>query len=303
MRYYSFNTYLRSKYGERVHRLSLDAGFTCPTRDGTLDRKGCIYCNEKGFSPFAGKKASLREQIEMSIVSAREKYKAEKYIAYFQNASGTYAPVSELRRAYDIVKDFPSVVGLFISTRPDCVDDEKLDLIQSYTDDYEVWIEYGLQTIHDETLDFINRGHTFSQSVQAIKKTAEKGIKAAAHVILGLPGETREDMIDTARAIAGLPISGVKMHALHVLKNTMLENLYRDGKTDLLTRDEYVKTACDFLENLRPDCVIFRLVSDARKEFLVAPEWINDKGKVISRIEKELEARDSRQGAALSPYE
>ena len=303
MRYYSFNSYLKSKYGERVHRLSLDAGFTCPTTGGTLGRKGCIYCNEKGFSPFAGQEVPLREQVDRSIAFARERYKAEKYIAYFQNASGTHAPVHKLRQTYDIIKDFPGIVGLFISTRPDCVDDEKLALIRSYADDYEVWIEYGLQTIHDKTLDFINRGHTFSQSVQAIKKTAEKGIKVAVHVILGLPGETKEDMTETARAIAGLPVSGVKLHVLHVLKDTKLESLYREGKIELLARDEYVTAACDFLESLRPDCIIFRLVSEAREEFLVAPEWINDKGRVISQIEKELEDRGSLQGAAFLLHE
>ena len=300
MRYYSFNNYLKTKYGARVHRLSLDAGFTCPTKDGSAGTRGCIYCNEKGFSPFAGEKIPLSEQIERSIASARKKKKAEKFIAYFQNATGTHAPVQKLKDTYDIIKDYPDIVGLFISTRPDCVDEEKLSLIQTFADDYEVWIEYGLQTVHDKTLEIINRGHTFSQTKEAIELTAGKGIKAAAHVILGLPGESTEDMVKTAEGISKLPVSGVKMHVLHVLKNTELEKLYSRGKIRLLEREEYVKAACDFLENLRSDCVIFRLASDARKEVLVAPEWITGKSRVIKEIEEELEARGSAQGRYVS---
>ena len=288
MRYHSFSQYLRNKYGTRVYRLSLDAGFTCPTRDGSLGSEGCIYCNEEAFSQFAAKEVPLREQIERSMAFAGKKLKAEKFIAYFQNASGTYAPTQRLKDTYDIIKGFPDIVGLFISTRPDCVDDEKLDLIKSYTDDYEVWIEYGLQTVHDRTLKVINRGHTYAETERAIKKTAQKGIKIAAHVILGLPGESREDMIKTARRIAELPVSGVKLHVLHVLKDTRLEELYNKGEIKLLTRDEYAEIACEFLKNLRPDCVILRLVSDAKKEVLVTPEWINDKSGVIKEIEKKL---------------
>jgi radical SAM protein (TIGR01212 family) len=288
VKYYSFNQYLRDKYGTRVHRLSLNGGFTCPTRDGSLGREGCIYCNEEAFSRFAGQDVPLRTQIESSMTFAREKFNADKFIAYFQNGSGTHAPVPELKERYDVIRDYPDIVGLFISTRPDCVNDEKLDLIRSYSDDYEVWIEYGLQTVHDRTLKRINRGHTYLQTEKAIKRTAEKGIRVAVHVILGLPGESEEDMIRTAGRIAELPVSGVKLHVLHVLKDTELEKLYKKNEIKLLKRKEYVDIACSFLENLRPGCVVFRLVSTAKKEVLVAPEWINDKAGIIKDIEKKL---------------
>ncbi|RKY41717.1 MAG: TIGR01212 family radical SAM protein [Candidatus Makaraimicrobium thalassicum] len=299
MYYYAFSRYLKQRFRTKVRRVSLNAGFSCPHRDGTPGRRGCIFCNELGFSRFAGKDISLREQIKSSITGARKRHAAEKFIAYFQNATNTNAEPEKLRSAYDTIKEFPEIVGLCISTRPDCVDEEKLDLIAGYTDYYEVWVEYGLQTVHDRTLETVNRGHTFSQSVSAIEKTAGKGIKVGVHVILGLPGESREDMVTTAEKISGLPVSGVKLHVLHVLKDTELERLYGRGEISLLSRDEYVKVACDFLENLRPDCVILRLVSDAKKEYLVAPGWINDKALVIRQIEAEFEARGTRQGMGL----
>ncbi|MGB2630938.1 MAG: TIGR01212 family radical SAM protein [Candidatus Omnitrophota bacterium] len=296
MRYYSFNQYLQERYGTRVHRLSLDAGFTCPNRDGSAGTGGCVFCSEKGFSRFAGARKTLKEQMTESAKFAKERYKAGKFLAYFQNATNTYAPVSELKKIYDVVRDFPEIVGLFISTRPDCVDEEKLDLIKSYSDRYEVWVEYGFQTSSDKTLEMVNRGHTVARSVKAIEMTASKGIKVGVHVILGLPGESTEEMAETAKLISSLPVSGVKFHALHVLKGTELEKWLDQGRIKLLSRTEYVNAVCDFLENLRPDCVVLRLVSDARKDVLVAPEWMRDKSSVIRDIERELEARSTCQG-------
>ncbi len=298
MYYYSFNKYLRDRFQAKVRKISLNAGFSCPNRDGTLGREGCVFCNELGFSRFAGVDIPLRQQIESSISAAEKRFGVRKFIAYFQNAAGTNAQPERLRAAYDVIREYPEIVGLCISTRPDCVDDEKLDLIAGYTGDYEVWVEYGVQTAHDRTLELMNRGHAFSQCVDAVTKTAQRGIKVGAHVILGLPGESGEDMITTAKEISRLPVSGVKLHVLHVLKDTELERLYREGKTNLLSRDEYVGAACDFLENLRPDCVILRLVSDARREFLAAPAWINDKLSVIEQIESEFARRGTRQGSS-----
>ena len=302
MRYYSFNNYLREKFGTRVNRLSLDGGFTCPNRDGTLDSEGCIYCNEEGFSPFAAKGIALDRQIEKSMAFATRAYGAEKFIAYFQNASGTYAPVDKLKETYDIIKKYPDIVGLFISTRPDCVDALKLDLIKEYTANYEVWIEYGLQTVHDRTLEAINRKHTFAQSRLAIEETAARGIKVGVHVILGLPGETASDMIETAKRIADLPVSGVKFHMLHVLKNTRLEAMFNAGKIELLDMEEYVNIISEFIEHLPRECVVLRLASDAKKEFLVAPEWMRNKQKVINAIKKKLEDVDTYQGFKKEGY-
>jgi len=294
--YYSFNQYLREKFGERVHRISLNAGFTCPNRNGKLSREGCIFCNEDGFSHFAGSSASLEEQIEASMAFYRNRFKTEKFIAYFQNATNTYERADRLKKTYDVIKKFPEIIGLFISTRPDCINQEKLDLIEKYQDKYEVWLEYGLQSIHDRTLAKINRMHNFSQTVKAIEDTSKRKIKVAVHVILGLPDETQEDMLNTAKSIAKLPIGGVKLHVLHVLRDTKLEKLYNDGKIKLLDKDEYVSLACNFLEYLNPKCVILRLISDAKDEVLIAPKWINCKHKVIGNIENEFKKRNTRQG-------
>ncbi|MDD5680630.1 MAG: TIGR01212 family radical SAM protein [Candidatus Omnitrophica bacterium] len=295
--FYSFNDYLQKMFKTRVQRLSLNAGFTCPTRDGKIDTEGCIYCNEKGFSSLVGTRLSLEKQAENAIDYARKRYKAEKFIAYFQNATNTYATYSKLKTTYDIIRCFPDIVGLYFSTRPDCIDGKKLDLIESYSEDYDVWVEYGLQSAHDSTLKFINRRHTFHDFVEAATITAKKKIKVGAHVILGLPGETREDMLETAEKIADLPVSGIKLHVLHVLKGTKLEKYYNRGKVDLLTFNEYINTACDFLEVTNPGCVIFRLVSDANPDFLIAPKWINRKSEVINAIKKEFEKRHTKQGS------
>ncbi|MFH1665000.1 MAG: TIGR01212 family radical SAM protein [Candidatus Omnitrophota bacterium] len=298
MSYYSYNTYLRERFGCKVRRISLNAGFPCPNKDGTISGDGCVFCNEEGFSRFAATDISLKEQIERSIRLSRDTGGVSKFIAYFQNAAGTNAETAELEGAYAVIRDYPEIVGLCIATRPDCIDDKKLDLIAGYTGDHDVWIEYGVQTVHDRTLMAMNRGHTFARSAEAIKRTADRGIKAGAHIILGLPGETGADMVSTAREMSRLPVSGVKLHVLHVLKGTVLDEMYRRGEIELMTRERYVRTACDFLENLRPDCVILRLVSDAKKEFLTAPGWITDKLAVIDQIEKEFSERGTAQGSA-----
>lgn len=297
MRYYSFNTYLREKYGTRVHRLSLNAGFSCPNRDGTLSDNGCIYCNEKGFSRFVGGIIPpLKEQIERSIEFAKKRHKAERFIAYFQNATNTYAPPDELKSTYDIIKEFPDIVGLFISTRPDCIDSPKLDLIESYAENYEVWVEYGLQTVHDTTLGLMNRRHTFKQTLEAIDETSKRNIKIGVHVILGLPGESKSDMLETAKTIAAFPIAGVKFHVFHVLKDTPLEAMFRSKKIKLFDMEEYAGIIYKFIEYLPGKCVILRLVSDAKEEFLVAPEWIKDKQRAIRAIEKKFDELDTFQG-------
>lgn len=299
--FYSFNDYLKDKFGQRVQRLSLNAGFTCPNRDGKIGREGCIYCNDRGFSPFANSRLSLKQQIRQSMDYAGKRYKAKKFVAYFQNASNTYAPLNNLKKAYNVIKEFPEIVGLYISTRPDCIDEKRLDIISSYCKDYDVWIEYGLQSIHDRTLKFINRGHSLHEFVKAVEMTAERNIKIGVHVILGLPGETKEDMLKTAKKIARLPVSGIKFHVLHVLKDTKLERYYKEDRIKLLTFKEYVDNICDFLEITSPLCIIFRLISDAREDFLLAPKWINRKSEVITAIKKEFDKRGTKQGSKCTP--
>ena len=299
--FYSFNDYLKDRFGQRVQRLSLNAGFTCPNRDGKISNEGCIYCNDEGFSPFANTRLSLKQQIRQSMDYASRRYKAKKFIAYFQNATNTYGPLRKLKKAYNVIREFPDIVGLYISTRPDCMDEKKLDLIESYCEDYEVWIEYGLQSAHDRTLKFINRGHVFHDFVEAAEMTAKRNIKVGAHIILGLPGETKEDMLKTAEKVAKLPVSGIKFHMLHVLKDTKLESYYKEAGIHLLTFKEYVASVCDFLEIMSPLCVIFRLVSDARDDFLIASKWINRKSEVITAIRDEFKRRRTRQGSKYPP--
>ena len=294
--HHSFNEYLQKRFNTRVQRISLNAGFNCPNRDGTLSREGCIFCNEKGFANFPQATLTLRRQIEMSISLFRKRFKAEKFIAYFQNSSNTYAPIKDLKRAYDTIKLFPDIVGLFISTRPDCIDEERLELIEGYSNNYEVWIEYGLQSVNDKALKLINRSHTFAQGCEAIRQTAKRNIKVGVHIILGLPGESRNDMLKTAKTLSGLAVSGIKIHVLHVLRDTRLEALYRQGKIKLLGADEYVGLVCEFLAHLRPDIVITRLVSNARDDVLVAPKWVNRKAEILQAINNEFKNRRTYQG-------
>jgi radical SAM protein, TIGR01212 family len=301
--YYSFSEYLRERFNCRVQRISINAGFNCPNRDGTLAGGGCIFCNEKGFTRFPGTTLSLQEQIASSITYARQRFKAEKFIAYFQNASNTYADPRRLREVYDIIREFPDIAGLFISTRPDCIDEDKLDVIESYAADYEVWIEYGLQTIHEKSLVALNRRHTYAQFQRAVAATARRKIKIGSHVILGIPGETGEEMMLTARAVAALPVAAVKLHNFHILSDTPAQRLYEQGRIILPGEADYVRLACDFLEYLNPECVIMRLVSSARPDILIAPQWMNQKQKVLDAIEREFQRRGTRQGSRYESKE
>lgn len=309
-RYYSFNKYLREVFGERVHRISLDAGFSCPNIDGKISKEGCIYCNNKAFNsacrnngedtfPLNQQIEDIRQQIKSSIEFYNKKFKVKKFIAYFQSFSNTYADVQILRRKYDVIKEFPQIVGLFISTRPDCIDEQKLKLISSYRNEQIklVWIEYGLQTTNNDILKFINRGHNYENFLSAVFITKKYNIQIGTHLILGLPGQ---NILEDVEKISALPIDGIKFHLLHVLKDTPLEKIYYKGEISLLSEKEYVQMLCDCLERLRKDIVILRLVSTADEKFLVAPKWMNNKHKIISEIQKELERRDSFQGKYCS---
>jgi radical SAM protein (TIGR01212 family) len=296
-RYTDYNSYLRQVFGCRVQKISIDAGLTCPNRDGRIGSGGCIYCNARGSGTGAFSKGiSIAEQVARGKALMVKRYKATKYIAYFQSFSNTYAPVPVLKRCYDEALADPGVVGLSIGTRPDCVDGEILDLIEGYADAYLVWIEYGLQSAHDQTLQRINRGHDFACFQKAVALTRNRGIKICTHLILGLPGETREMMLDTARTIAGMGIDGVKLHLMYVVKGTALEVLYRKGQYRCLEQQEYVDIVCDVLELLPGEMVIQRLTGDPHPDELAAPIWSLQKSQTFSMIEKTLVNRDSWQG-------
>lgn len=296
-RYYDLNTYLRGIFGCRVQKISIDAGLSCPNRDGSLSTKGCIFCNARGSGTGAHQRGiSIADQVEQSKKTLARRYKAKKFIAYFQSFTNTYAPVDRLRRLYDEALADSEVVGLSIGTRPDCVNDSILSLLGAYAKNYLIWVEYGLQSAHDETLALINRGHDVKSFAQAVKKTRKLGIPVCAHVILGLPGETRAHMLETARYLADLGIDGAKLHLLYVVKGTALESLYLKGGYQCLDRSEYVDIVCDFLARLPEDVVIQRLTGDPHPDELVAPQWSLEKGRNLALIHEALESRDIRQG-------
>lgn len=296
-RFYDLNTYFRNRYGGRVHKISVDAGLNCPNRDGTIHTRGCIYCNAKGSGTgnFA-KGHSITRQLEDSKAPVIKRFKAKKFIAYFQSFTNTYAPLETLKALYEEALAVPDVVGMAVGTRPDCISEEVLDLLQSYTAKYLIWIEYGLQSSHDATLKRINRGHDVRTFEQAVRATAGRGIMISTHVILGLPGEGRKEMLATADFIAGLPIDGVKLHLLYVIKGTAMERLYRSGEYRCLEREAYVDLVCEILERLPEHMVIQRLTGDPHKHELVAPMWALEKNENVALIRQRMEERDTWQG-------
>ncbi len=299
-RYYSYSRHLKELFGERVFRVTVDAGFTCPNRDGTKGTGGCIYCYSGSDYDVEKRKKSVEEQIAEGIERVRKRYGAEKFLVYFQAYTNTYAPPSQLKPIYDTVRKFPEVVGLIVGTRPDCVPDETLELIASYSEDYLVWIEYGLESSHFKSLRWMNRGHGVSDFVDALLRTKKfKGIKTCAHVILGLPTEDYEDMMETADFLASLRLDGVKIHPLHVVKNTKLEEIYLRERFSLLSLEEYVDLVVDFIERLPEKTVIQRITGEAPEDLLVGPAWCShrEKNRVINLIRKRFEERDTYQGA------
>lgn len=301
-RYNSFGEFLKRKFGCKVYKISIDAGFTCPNRDGTLGRGGCLYCNNRGFSPNTrvGPRP-VQEQIEQGVEFFRRKYKAEKFIAYYQAFTNTYGPYEKLKELYNQAFSHPDVIGISVGTRPDCLEDGAIDLLGEISRNKHVWIELGLQSVHNETLELINRKHSveaYTDAVRRIKKYP--GIHICAHIILGLPGETKEMMLDSAAYLNSLGVHGIKIHLMHVLRDTPLEKMYENGDVKIFSLDEYASLVCDYLELLSPDIVIQRLTADGPADLLIAPKWALEKKRTVDKIEKELLKRDTRQGAALT---
>ncbi len=299
-RYNQFSRLLKEKFGAKVYKITLDAGFSCPNRDGTISQGGCIFCDDGGsFSQAHSNLLSIEQQIEEGIKTLSTRFKAEKFMSYFQAFSNTYKPVNELEKIYNSALNNDKIVGISIGTRPDCVDDEKLSLIAGYKDDYYTWIEYGLQSIHDKTLKKINRGHDFDCFLKAYEKTKEKGINVCVHVILGL-WETHDEMMQTAQKLAELKVDGVKIHMLCALENTKLADLYNNGKIAFMSEEDYVNTVCDFLEYLPPQTSIHRLAGNGLKKNLIAPRWLGKKLDCLNKIDREFIKRNSHQGSKYS---
>ena len=299
-RYNQFSAYLKNKFGARVYKITLDAGFSCPNRDGKISTGGCIFCDDGGsFSQAHSNLLSVEDQVQEGIKTLTARFKAEKFMSYFQAFSNTYKPVGELKKIYDSSLCDDKIVGLSIGTRPDCVDDEKLKLISEYKDDYYTWIEYGLQSIHDKTLKRINRGHDYDCFLKAYEKTKEYGINVCVHVIFGL-WETHDEIMQTAEELARLKVDGVKIHMLCALENTKLADMYRNGEIDFMSEDEYIQTVCDFLEYLPPDTTIHRLAGNGFSKTLIEPKWLGKKMDCLNKIDRTFLQRNSCQGSKYS---
>jgi len=297
-RYRDFNSYLKEIFGERVQKISLDAGLNCPNRDGTISEKGCIFCDSRGSGTGAmiNHGLSIGEQIVEGRQFAMKRYGAKKFIAYFQSFTNTHAPLEHLKGLYDQALNHPGMVGLSVATRPDCVTHDILGLLRAYQGKYLVWVEYGLQSAHDATLDRINRGHNVACFEKSVKMADNYGLDVCSHIILGLPGETRQMMLQTATFLAQLPVKGIKIHLLYIVEDTPMAALYKKGEYRCLEREAYVELVVDFLELLPPSMVIHRLTGDPVRSELVAPLWAKDKSGNLRMIRDRLEGRDTWQG-------
>lgn len=296
-RYYSLSLYLGRTFGGKTWKASVDGGFHCPNADGTISQSGCLFCNIVSFSPsrrLGG--LSVREQLLQSVTQLRERRGVERVIAYFQPATNTYGPVEYLERCYREALAVPGVVGLSIGTRPDCLPEDVLALLARLNRETWLSLEIGVQSSHDRTLQRLNRGHTWEDSVNAIQRAVCRGIRVCVHLMFGLPGETLEEMLETAERIAKLPIHGVKLHNLYVAKETALAKLYEEGRYQPMTQGEYVATVVSVLERLPPNVVIERLTAETSDEYLIAPDWCRRKGETIEMIRQTLASRDTYQG-------
>ncbi|MGQ9822612.1 MAG: TIGR01212 family radical SAM protein [Thermogutta sp.] len=297
-RYYNLSFFYRQRFGGPVWKIPLDAGLGCPNADGTLSRFGCTFCNVASFSPARRRdnRAGVKAQLLDGIAKLRRQRKAERFIAYFQAGTNTYADPRWLDELFCEVLEIPEVVGLAVGTRPDCLPDEVLDVLQDAASRTQLFLEIGLQSSNDATLRRINRGHGFAEFQDAVLRSHARGLAVSAHVMLGLPGETANDCRETVRALSELPISGVKFHNTYVSKDTALARLYRAGMYRPLTREDYVETLIDCLELLSPHCVVERLTAETTDQYLIAPEWCRDKNATLRLLERRLSERDTWQG-------
>lgn len=296
-RYYTLDYFYKEKFKSKVFKISLNAGFSCPNKDGTKGYGGCIYCSKLGSGDYAGEKEkSLVEQFNDVKNIMLHKWPDSKYIVYFQANTNTYAPVNVLKEKYESVLFLDNVIGINIATRPDSISDECLEYLEELNKKTYLTVELGLQTIHDETSKLINRGHDLKCFEEMVKKLRERNINVVVHIINGLPYETKEMMMSTAKYLSNLDIQGIKIHMLHILKDTALANLYEKEKFHVLTREEYVDIVCSQLEILREDIVIHRITGDPNPDDLIEPKWLIKKFGVLNEIDKEMARRDTYQG-------
>ncbi|ATV35073.1 TIGR01212 family radical SAM protein [Fusobacterium pseudoperiodonticum] len=294
---YMLNDFLKEKFNEKIYKVSLDGGFTCPNRDGKVSRGGCIFCSENGSGDFtATKLKSIHAQIEEQIDLVSKKYKGDKYIAYFQNFTNTYAEVSYLRKIYEEALSHEKIVGLAIATRPDCLEDDVLELLAELNKKTFLWVELGLQTLNDDVAKYFNRAYETEIYKEASEKLNRLSIKFVTHIIIGLPKEENDDYLKTAIFAQNCGTWGIKLHLMYVVKNTPLEKLYLNGDLKVNTKEEYVEKVVNVLENISSEIVVHRLTGDGDRETLVAPLWSIKKIDVLNSIHKELKRRNTYQG-------
>lgn len=293
MLYNNLSTYLKSRYEKNIRKICIDGGFTCPNRDGKCSWGGCIFCGERGAGEHIDPTASIKDQVRTALEQGR----ADGYIAYFQNFTNTYAPCDLLKERYDAALGDERIVALAIGTRPDCIDEDVARLIASYKDRVDVWVELGLQTASDKTAATINRGYKTEVFVNAVRLLADYGIPVVAHMIIGLPGEGEAEAYATVELFNSLPLWGVKIHSLYVMKGTALADLYRKGEYTPITKEKYVSICAECIARLRPDIIIHRITGDCPEGLLVAPEWNRGKSAVIEDIRKRLANRGLGQGS------
>ena len=297
LRYYALNFHLKQKFGVRVQKVSVDAGFTCPNVDGTVAIGGCTFCDNRSFSPSRRlPRLSITDQIDDGIRRLKRRYDCETFTAYFQPATNTYAPVERLRKVYEEALAHPLVIALAIGTRPDCVSTEVLDLLQEIAGRTHLTVEYGMQTMHNRSLDWMNRGHHHDATVDALDRSRGRGFELGAHIMLGLPSESHGDMLDTARELVRLNVDSVKIHNLYAVKRTPLADQIARGEVTLMQRDDYVRTLVDFLELLPPTMIVERISGEAPPDYFIGPAWCLDKPGLKLAVIAELERRDTWQG-------
>lgn len=300
-RYHTWNYYLRNTFGEKVFKVSINAGFTCPNIDGKVSFGGCTYCSKEGSGDFAGNpNDNLIKQFDDITQMMHKKWQNAKYIGYFQAYTNTYAPLNILKEKYETILGLDNVIGLSISTRPDCLPDDVVEYLGELNEKTNLWVELGLQTIHDKTSKLINRGHDYKSFVEGVEKLKAKNIKVVVHIINGLPGEDYNMMMETAKAVANMGIDGIKIHLLHVIKDTPMEKMLNNNMMTLMEQDEYIKLVCDQLEILPETMIVHRLTGDGKRDELVGPLWSLKKWEVLNAIDDELKQRDSYQGCKFN---
>ena len=298
-RYYSYSRFLKEYFGDKIYKICLDGGFTCPNRDGTLSTEGCLFCSQGGSGDFAENASlSITEQILHGRKQTSEKYHGQRYLAYFQAFTNTYAPLSRLRHLYEEAIGQESICGIIVGTRPDCLPEEVLQYMKDLQEKEKkpVFLELGFQTCHDDTARFLNRGYDSEVFADAVIRCHEHGLRVTAHTIAGLPGETREMQFETVEYLNKLPVSGIKISMLNLLRNTPLASWYQEHPFPILTMEEYVDLVIGYLERLRPDIVIERITGDGSRKLLIEPQWILKKHLVLNTIRKEMKRRNTRQG-------